>query len=96
MAELLLHMVTLTHGPETCPAARPDLQEKCGVRLAALPGEAPNHGAEVRGRWADPPGHVFYFLVAAPNAHAVASLIGGLELSHWNTVEVRPVIDMAG
>ena len=33
MSEPLLHMVTLTHGPETCPAAHPEFQDKCGTAL---------------------------------------------------------------
>lgn len=95
MSESLLHMVTLRHGPGTCPAARPDLQEKCGAALGRVPVDAPNFGAKVIGYWADPPGHVFFAVIEAPNAHAIANLFGSLELSHWNTVEVRAVVSMA-
>ncbi|HMO53556.1 MAG TPA: hypothetical protein PJ994_03555 [Tepidiformaceae bacterium] len=95
MSESLLHMVTLRHGPETCPAARPDLQEKCGTALGRVPIDAPNFGARVVGYWADPPGHMFFAVIEAPNAHAISNLFRSLELSHWNTVEVRPVVSMS-
>lgn len=94
-SDLLLHMVTLTHGPETCPAGHPELRDKCGTALGRVPTEAPNFGANVIGFWADPPGHVFYAVIEAPNAHAIADLFGSLQLSHWNTIEVRAVVNMA-
>ena len=39
-------------------------------------------------------GHTFFFLVEAPNAHVIADLVTGLELFHWNTMELRPVVTM--
>ena len=87
-----LHMVILRHGPETCPAASPAMQEKCGARLAQLGPAAPGHGAELKGWWADVPGHTFFLLIEAPSAHAIQDLVTELELFHWNTMELRPVI----
>jgi hypothetical protein len=87
-------MVTLLHTPETCPAAKPDMREKGGTRLQQLTSDAPNHGAKVVGAWADVPGHTFFFVIDAPNAHVISSMITGLELFHWSTMELRPVVAM--
>ena len=94
MSEPLLHMVTLRHSPETCPAARPDLQDKCGAALGKVRAGSPEAGVVVRNWWADTPGHLFYFLVEAPNAHAIARLVSQLELMHWSTLEVRAVVEI--
>ncbi len=94
MADLLLHMVTLRHGPETCPAARPDLQQTCGSALGSFKAGNPERGIIVRNWWADTPGHLFYFLVEAPNAHVIGELVAELELSHWSTFECRAVIEI--
>lgn len=91
-SEGLLHMVTLRHTPETCPAARPDMREKCGARLGQFAGAMEARGGAVRGWWADTPGHLFYFLIEAPNAHVIGQVVSELELSHWSTLEVRAVV----
>ncbi len=93
-ASPLIHMVTLRHGPETCPAARPDMQQKCGTALGQFRAGSPEKGVVVRNWWADTPGHYFYFLVEAPNAHAIAELVSELELSHWSTLEIRAVVEI--
>jgi len=94
MADSLLHMVTLRHGPETCPAARPEFRDKCGAALGKFRQGSPEKGVVVRNWWADTPGHFFYFLVEAPNAHVIGQLVTELELMHWSTLEVRPVVEM--
>jgi len=94
MSDGLLHMVTLRHGPETCPAAHPEFQEKCGTALGKFRAGSPETGVVVRNWWADTPGHFFYFLVEAPNAHVIGQLVTELELMHWSTLEIRPVVEI--
>ncbi len=87
----MLHMVVLSHGPETCPAVHPEMREKCGQRLSQIPEAGKKLRIAVQGRWADPPGHVFYFVLDAPNAHVIGELMTQLELTHWSTVAIHPV-----
>jgi hypothetical protein len=94
MSESLLHLLTLRHTPETCPAANPDMREKCGTRLQQLVSDAPSYGALVRGGWADVAGHTFVYVIEAPNAHVISDMVTGLELFHWSTAEIRPVVLM--
>jgi len=70
------------------------MQQKCGTNLGRLSSEAPDHGARVVGAWADVAGHTFYYVIEAPNAHVISTMVTDLELFHWNTLELRPVIDM--
>jgi muconolactone delta-isomerase len=90
----MLHMVVMTHGPETCPAGRPEMQEKCGSRIVAFNEGSVHHDVQVRGFWSNPTEHVFWVLAEAPHAHAVNDLVSDLELFHWNTVEVHPVVEI--
>jgi hypothetical protein len=87
-------MVTLRHSPETCPAARPEFRDRCGAALGQFQAGSEEKGVVVHNWWADTPGHLFYFLVEAPNAHAIAELVGELELSHWSTLETRAVVQL--
>ena len=86
----MLHMATITHGPDTCAAVHPDVGEKARKGIANMDEVAKKHSATVEGMWGDPPAHLFW-LVDAPNAHAVSEILIELEYFHWNTVEVRPV-----
>ncbi len=90
----MLHMVTLRHGPETCPASHPELQDRCGVSLMRLKEGTPEREIVVRWFWANPAEHVFFAVVDAPSAHAITELTMELELFHWSTVEVQPVSEM--
>ncbi len=94
MPEALLHMLILRHTPETCPAANPSMREKSSARLQQLHTGAPEHGAKVVGSWADVAGHTFFFVVEAPNAHVISQMVTQLELFHWSTMELRPVVGM--
>lgn len=88
----MLHMIILTHGPETCPASHPNMQEKCGTSLMQLKGGSAKHGVTIQGFWANPSEHIFFVVADAPNAHAINTLTSELELSHWNTIRVQPVV----
>ena len=90
----MLHMVVFSHGPDTCPAVHPDLGDKARNGMAQMEEVSKKHEVKVEGFWGDPPGHTFYLLADAPNAHAVNDVMVELELFHWNTVDIRPVKTM--
>ena len=90
----MLHIVTLSHGPDTCAAAHPEMGELARSAWAQLAEASKNLDVNVQGSWADMPGHVIYMLADAPNAHAVSRLTQELKLFHWNTVNIHPVISM--
>lgn len=88
----MLHMVVLTHGPDTCAAVHPELGDKARTAFSQLQEISGRLGVSVQGWWVDPPGHVFYMLADAPNAHAVNQLMTQTELFQWNTIDVHPVM----
>lgn len=88
----MLHLVVLTHGPDTCAAAHPEIAEIMQTGISQLPGIAASHDVSMKGMWVDPPGHVTYVLADAPNAHAVSQVMQETKVFHWNTVEIHPVI----
>lgn len=90
----MLHMVVLTHAPETCPSWRPEFAAKAHKCWTTIRETAQGHQTVVQGMWADPPGHVFFLLLDAPNAHAIGDLMGELEVTHWNRVEIHPAWPM--
>ncbi|MDP6422582.1 MAG: hypothetical protein FI707_15185 [SAR202 cluster bacterium] len=85
-------MAILTHGPETCAAAIAEIGDKANSALAQLEVGSEKNGVTIEGFWVDPPGHQFYLLADAPNAHAVSQLTVELQLFHWNTVDIHAVI----
>ena len=87
----MLHMVTGTHGADTCAAAHADIGEMARDGWERLDDASKELGVTLQGAWVDPPAHVFYFLFDAPNAHAVSNLLIELKLFHWNTLDVHPV-----
>ncbi len=88
----MLHMVILTHAADTCAAALAEIGEKARSGLGQLEVGSKKNGVTVEGFWVDPPGHRFYLLADAPNAHAVSELMVELQLFHWNTVDIHAVI----
>ena len=87
-------MVVMTHGPDTCPAVHPEAGEMARNGVSQAAEVSKKHGVAVQGWWVDSPGHVFYVLADAPNAHAINSLAVELQLFEWNTVDIHPVITM--
>jgi hypothetical protein len=88
----MLHMVIIKHSPESCPG-RPGNEEivPCLNKLQALLDE---RSIKAIGRWADPPGHVNYAVLDAPDAHAVQQAIMESGLGAHTSTEIRPVLDM--
>ena len=87
----MLHMVVLTHGPDTCAAAHPEPGEMARTGFGQMDAEAKKLDVSVQGAWVDAPGHVFYLLADAPNAHALRDLMVELRLFHWNTIQIHPI-----
>jgi hypothetical protein len=85
-------MVVLSHGPDTCAAAHPELAELAQTGFAGLRTVAQKHQVAVQGAWVDTLGHAFYILADAPNAHAINAVMTELKFFHWNTGAIHPVI----
>lgn len=90
----MLHMVILTHGPDTCAAAHPEPGEMARNAMANMDEVSSKHQVSVQGAWVDPPAHVFYMLADAPNAHAISSFMTDLQFFLWNTVDIHPVVTL--
>jgi muconolactone delta-isomerase len=87
-------MVVMTHGPETCAAVHGHVGAKARYAASQIDAAAVRLAIEPRGWWSDPTGHALYLLLDAPNAHAVDQLMRDLELFHWNTIVIHPVVPM--
>lgn len=88
----MLHMVVFRHTPETCPGG-PGNEDviPCLHKLDEL---FAARGVRIVGRWADPPAHVNYAVLDAPNAHDILDVVMESGLVAWTTTEVRPVVSM--
>ncbi|MEE9398892.1 MAG: DUF3303 family protein [Dehalococcoidales bacterium] len=90
----MLHMVVMTHGPDTCAAADAGSGEMMRDAMSHMGEATKKHGVTVKGAWINPPGHIFWILAEAPNAHAVNDLVTELKLFHWNTIDIHPIITL--
>ncbi len=90
----MLHMVVLTHGPDTCAAAHPESGEMARNAMGKMDEVSKKHQVDIQGAWADPAGHVFYLVVDAPNAHAINHLMWKLQFPLWNTVDIHPIVTL--
>jgi len=87
----MLHMVILTHGPDTCAAVDAEIGAKARSGMGQIEEASKKHGVAVQGFWVDPPGHQFYMVADAPNAHAISDLMVELQFFHWNTVDIHAI-----
>ena len=90
----MLHLVVATHGPETCAAIVPEFREKALFAKQQMGEVTKALGITVQGAWTNMAGHTVYFLLDAPNAHVVNQMAMDLQLTHWNTVVVNPVVTL--
>lgn len=88
----MLHMVVVRHSAESCPG-RPGNEaiHPCLLTMAEL---LTQRGVTTVGRWADPPAHVTYFVLDAPNAHVIQGVLMESGVFGHTTSEVRPVLGM--
>jgi hypothetical protein len=90
----MLHLIVSTHGPETCPASRAEVREKYWGEVGRMHEIAASHKVKIQGGWSNMPGHAFYVIVDAPNAHAVNAFAAEMRLMDWSTVDVQPVVTL--
>lgn len=88
----MLHMIVMTHEPDTCAASNAASGEMARKGFEQLDATAKKHQVTVQGRWVDPPAHVFYIVADAPNAHVINSIMTELKFFHWNTIDIHPII----
>lgn len=90
----MLHMVLLTHGPDTCAGAHNEYGELARDAMARMEEVSNKLQCFVKGAWVDPPAHTFYILADAPNAHVVNQAMQELKFMFWNTVDIHPVVTL--
>ncbi len=88
----MLHMVVMSHGPDTCAAANPESGQLARSAMEKMEETSKKLKITLKGAWVDAPAHVFYVLADAPNAHAVNNLMTELQFFHWNTIDIHPVV----
>ena len=88
----MLHMIVMTHGPDTCAAVLPEAGEMARNAMNQMDDVSKKHQVDVKGAWVDSPRHIFYMVVDAPNAHVVSKFMWELRFPNWNTVKVHPVV----
>lgn len=88
----MLHMVIVKHQAESCPG-RPGNEEiiPCLNKMTEIL-KAKN--IKTVGRWADPPAHVNYLVLDAPNAHDIVNAFMESGMLFYATTEIRPVLSM--
>jgi len=90
----MLFMVELKHSPETCIAARDGASaELDAIRMRELIEIAAKHGATVVDGWSFPIGHQLWYVIDAPESHAVANVFFESRAFRWNTVTINPVMN---
>jgi len=90
----MLHMIVLTHGPETCAAVNPASGEMARNAMAQMEEASKKFQCFVKGAWVDPPAHILYIVADAPNAHVVNQVMEELKFMLWNTVDIHPVVTL--
>lgn len=88
----MLHMVIVRHSPESCPG-RPG-NEAVHPCLQAMNELLTQRGVTAVGRWADPPAHVNYLVLDAPDAHVIQKVLMESGLFAYTTADVRPILSM--
>lgn len=85
-------MVIVRHSPESCPG-RPgnDDVHPC---LHTLEEMIAARGIGVVGRWGDPPAHINYMVLDAPNSHVLQEVFMESGIFGHTTTEIRPVLSM--
>ena len=90
----MLHMVVISHGPDTCAAVHPASAEMARNAMDQKDAVSKKYGVTLQGGWVDAPGHIFYMLADAPNAHAANDLMADLKFFHWNTIVIHPIVTL--
>jgi hypothetical protein len=88
----MLHMIVMTHGPETCAAVSKASGEMIRSAMARKEEVSKKFKCDIKGAWVDPPAHVFYIIADAPNAHVVNQVMQELKFMLWNTIDIHPIV----
>lgn len=88
----MLHMVVTRHSPESCPD-RPG-NEAVVSCLHTIDQLLTDRQITTVGRWADPPRHVNYVVLDAPDAHAILQVFMESGPSAHTSTEICPVVSM--
>ena len=87
----MLHMAVIKHGPDTCAAVHADIGDLAREGFGALETIGANHQVKIHGAWGNAPGHTFFVLLDAADAHAVNEVMIEAKIFHWNSVDVHAV-----
>jgi hypothetical protein len=88
------HLVTITHTPQTCPAAHAPVRTEALPGLARLLDGDPARPVTLVDGWASMPGHFFTLVVDAPDAHAVHDAFAAWGFGGWSTVSIEPMVTL--
>lgn len=86
-------IVTLTHSPDDC-WARPENEDVADEWIEGMDANAEEAGIQLRGAYATPNEHTFYFVVEADTFEAVTEFLGPPLLQDHDG-HVAPVVDLA-
>ena len=90
----MLFMVELTHGPETCIAARDPLITETDARhFLEIKSIAIDHNVKIINGWSFPIGHQLWYVVEAEESHAISEVFKDSRAASWNTVRINPVVN---
>ncbi len=90
----MLHLVENRHETADCPLRSDENRQALVPALEGLDAAAAQVGAAVEGAWVNPAGHVMFFLIDAPSAHAVDELIRAAGLASRTTIRTYPVVTL--
>ena len=90
----MLHMIVMSHGPETCAAANESFEEMARYALAYLEETSKKLQRMEKSAWVDPPAHVFYLIVDEPDGHIINQAMQELKFMLWNTTDVHPIVTL--
>ena len=90
----MLHMIVLTHGPDTCAAVDPEAGEMARTAMTQMEEVSNKFQCFVKEAWVDPPAHTFYLVADAPNAHVINQVMQELKFMLWNTVDIHPIVTL--
>ena len=89
----MLHMMTATHGPDTCPAAVPEIMEMAMDGLQKMGEVAKSLDITVQGGWANMPAHVDYVGRRTDVGHQHGTIVpcpGNAEVILWRYTGTTP------
>ncbi len=90
----MLHLVENRHETADCPLRSDENRRALVPALEGLDGAAAEVGASVEGAWVNPAGHVMFFLIDAPSAHAVDELVRAAGLAGRTAIRTYPVVTL--